>query len=128
MPPAKYNDRRYRRAVEHLKRTADPVCWICGQEIDLSLDYRDANAWTADHIAPMATGGDLLGELRPAHRGCNSRRSDGRKHIGNGQRGQRTEPTSAEQFPNSRDWHNSDPFAPQVRHARSGMRNGSHFR
>ncbi|WP_113914199.1 HNH endonuclease [Micrococcus sp. KT16] len=29
---------------------------------------------TADHITPRALGGKLMGELRPAHRSCNSRR------------------------------------------------------
>ncbi|EEZ90348.1 hypothetical protein HMPREF0578_0254 [Mobiluncus mulieris 28-1] len=33
--------------------------------------------FTADHVHSLATGGDLLGQLLPAHRGCNARRGKG---------------------------------------------------
>nr|WP_265087383.1 HNH endonuclease [Nanchangia anserum] len=33
-------------------------------------------SFTADHVHELAKGGHLLGELKPAHRSCNSRRSN----------------------------------------------------
>jgi 5-methylcytosine-specific restriction endonuclease McrA len=55
------------------------TCWICGQLIDLSLDYNHKSALTLDHVIPLARGGtDDLDNLRPAHRACNSKRGAGR--------------------------------------------------
>lgn len=58
----------------HVARTGEP-CWICGQPIDLTLPARHAMAFTADHVEPLARGGAVCGEIRPAHRRCNSRRN-----------------------------------------------------
>jgi hypothetical protein len=81
MAKAKYNDRQYRARADALKRKTRReglVCWICRKPFDWTVtDYRDPRAWTADHVEPLAQGGALLGELRPAHRACNSRRGDG---------------------------------------------------
>lgn len=79
MPRAKYNDRAYRARATALKRrvAADHLpCWICGRPIDTTLPWNDAQAFTADHVDPLANGGHLHGELRPAHRGCNSHRGN----------------------------------------------------
>ncbi|OCW59808.1 hypothetical protein AKG36_08490 [Trueperella bernardiae] len=51
-------------------------CWICGQPIDYTADWRSRWSFTADHVIPIALGGNPRGELRPAHRACNSRRGD----------------------------------------------------
>lgn len=67
----------YVRARDRLRKTADPVCWICHREIDLFLDWRHPMSWTADHEVPLSKGGDILGVLHPAHRSCNSRRGNG---------------------------------------------------
>lgn len=72
--------RSFRRKAEQLKHRAKAnawPCWVCGEPIDYSLDYRAALAFTADHVAPIAAGGPILGDLKPAHRGCNARRGDG---------------------------------------------------
>lgn len=78
-----YSDREYRKRTAALKRKTKREnwpCWLCGREFDWSItDYQAPRAFTADHLEPLARGGRLLGELRPAHRGCNSRRGDGRE-------------------------------------------------
>lgn len=79
---AKYNDRSYRARAAALKRktraNGDP-CSICGQAFDWSVEWKHPLSFTADHVEPIASGGHLLGELAPAHRGCNSRRGAGRE-------------------------------------------------
>jgi hypothetical protein len=72
------NLRSYRRAADRLKRTST-ICWICGVEIDVDLPYTDGDSFTADHVDALALGGDIHGELRPAHRRCNSARGTGER-------------------------------------------------
>ena len=59
--------RRARLAVLHRDRG---ICWLCGRP----------GADTADHVVPLALGGDPNDQLnmRAAHRSCNSRRGIGR--------------------------------------------------
>ncbi len=71
------NRRDYRRAVTTLRRTAT-VCHLCGQGIDPDLPPSHPWAFTADHVVPVGLGGDILGQLQPAHRTCNSRKGIGR--------------------------------------------------
>lgn len=83
MGKTKYNDRTYLKRTaalkRHVKRTGEP-CWIClkkepnGEPFDWNLPSTHAKSFTADHIKAIGNGGRLLGELRPAHRGCNSSR------------------------------------------------------
>lgn len=78
----KYSDRTYRkRAAELRKATSDNgwPCHLCGKPIDMTLPYTHPLAFTADHLDAIANGGQLLGDLAPAHRRCNSRR--GRKRL-----------------------------------------------
>lgn len=82
--------RAYRRATKRLRATSS-VCWICGKEIDTSLPATDRMSWTADHVVPRSKGGALLGELKAAHRACNSSR--GNKAL-----------TQADTMPTTRDW------------------------
>jgi 5-methylcytosine-specific restriction endonuclease McrA len=70
------NTRAYRRRSAKVRREAG-TCWICEHPIDPNLDWRDPMSATADHVIPLNAGGRILGELRPAHRSCNSRRGDG---------------------------------------------------
>ncbi|MFH8405554.1 HNH endonuclease signature motif containing protein [Streptomyces sp. NPDC018019] len=74
---------RWRTAVAQLKRESSPVCWICGADIDMTLDYRDRMSWTADHVTPLSLGGDPYdpANLRPAHRRCNSIKGAGRAPV-----------------------------------------------
>lgn len=76
MGKAKYNDRAYKARWHALRRKRLP-CWLCGRPIDYNTDWRAPQSFTADHVEALANGGKLLGELRPAHRACNSRRGKG---------------------------------------------------
>lgn len=67
--------RAYRRKAAQLKRTTS-VCWLCGEWIDTDLPSTHPRSWTADHVDPLSTGGDVLGEMRAAHRDCNSSRGN----------------------------------------------------
>ncbi|WP_119728347.1 HNH endonuclease signature motif containing protein [Thermomonospora amylolytica] len=72
--------RRYRTAVAQLRAEAPWVCWLCGKPIDpqlTAIDPQHRLAWTADHVEPYSLDGEPdLANLRPAHRGCNSRRGN----------------------------------------------------
>lgn len=68
---------RERRRLE--RNPSEAVCWICGNPIDMELPPLHEHAFTCDHITPIAAGGDLHGETRPAHRSCNSARSKTRR-------------------------------------------------
>lgn len=70
----------YRNARAALKRKTKRqglTCWLCGKPFDWSLHPSHGDAWTADHITPLAKGGSVLGAMKPAHRRCNSRRNKG---------------------------------------------------
>ncbi|MDH6226221.1 HNH endonuclease [Streptomyces sp. MJP52] len=85
------NGRRYRRLTAEVRRRGDP-CWLCGHDIDLTLDPRDPWSFTLDHVKPISRGGSLLdpANARSAHRRCNS------------SKGNRTAPASV--GPASRRW------------------------
>lgn len=72
-----YWDHSYRKRTAELKRRVKAnglPCWLCGRGIDTDLPWTHAMSFTADHVQPLAHGGKVLGELRPAHRSCNSSR------------------------------------------------------
>jgi len=78
----KYNDREYRKHAAALKQDAinnNKPCHLCGEHFDFTLPYTHPLAFTADHLDAIANGGDLLGNLAPAHRKCNSSR--GKKRL-----------------------------------------------
>jgi hypothetical protein len=80
MPPVSRNGpghRAYRAKTKRL-RAQSAVCWLCGEAIDRGLPAKHPRSWTADHVEALAQGGELLGELRPAHLDCNARRGAGR--------------------------------------------------
>ncbi|RZT59331.1 HNH endonuclease [Microcella alkaliphila] len=67
--------KRKRKRLLARVRDEGLVCHICGGDIDVTLDRRDPMSFTADHIEPLANGGDLVrNEIRPAHLRCNARR------------------------------------------------------
>lgn len=52
-----------------------PSCWLCGNDVDPRAPRGSAHAGSVDHVVPRAKGGrDDGGNLRLAHRQCNSRR------------------------------------------------------
>ncbi|MEV0691790.1 HNH endonuclease [Streptomyces sp. NPDC050388] len=69
----RWDGRPYRRLTAEVRRLGDP-CWLCGHDIDLTLDPRSPWSFTVDHVTPLSRGGDLLdpANARPAHRRCNS--------------------------------------------------------
>lgn len=71
------NSKPLQRAIKELKASEEGgICCFCGGEIDRSLppsEYNSPGYWTANHTVPLAEGGDVLGEIKPAHKGCNSR-------------------------------------------------------
>ena len=67
------NLQAYRRKAQRVTRNGS-VCWLCGEAIDPNLHYLNPLAGVADHVDPIAHGGDILGELRAAHRQCNLER------------------------------------------------------
>ncbi|NYV72973.1 HNH endonuclease [Streptomyces sp. UH6] len=72
------NGRPYRRLAADLRRRGEP-CWLCGHDIDPTLDPRDPWSWTMDHVQPVSRRPDLLldpANARPAHRRCNSSKGD----------------------------------------------------
>lgn len=83
--PARERSATWRKRVTRERRRLerDPsaaVCWLCGDPIDMDLPHDHDRAFSLDHVVPVGRGGDeARGEARPAHRKCNSQRSDGRR-------------------------------------------------
>lgn len=56
----------------------DGVCHLCEERVEIELPREHPGAASADHVRPKSVGGQRPGNLRLAHRWCNSRRgSDG---------------------------------------------------
>ena len=68
------SDRTYQRNRERLKRQPNLTCVICGKPIDTTLPSTDPMSFHADHVEPVALGGNNLGVLQPTHAQCNRRR------------------------------------------------------
>lgn len=72
------NHRRVQDRIRSLKRqwaARNLPCWACG--ITLRYDVSGlANSVEADHVIPVARGGSVLGDMRPACRTCNRKRQD----------------------------------------------------
>lgn len=66
-------DATYRRNRAALRAKRLP-CWLCGLPIDYEAKAPHPDSFSADHVDPVGRGGDNLGELRPAHLGCNKKR------------------------------------------------------
>ena len=77
MPSNPRNGRPYRRLVAAQRALGLP-CWLCGHNIDGTLDARHRMSFTLDHLVPLSRGGDLLdpANARSAHRACNSSRGN----------------------------------------------------
>lgn len=73
-----YNDHTYRKrraALERLTKQNNGKCVYCGHHFDWTLHYQHPMAFTADHTKSLKQGGKLLGDLKPMHRSCNSRKN-----------------------------------------------------
>lgn len=63
-----------KRARRHALRMAEQgaPCWWCGEGFDLSLQWPDPLALSADHIRKVCDGGTSVKEnIRPMHIECN---------------------------------------------------------
>lgn len=69
------DDHTYRKRTAALKAQRHD-CWLCGKPIDYELSWKHKMAFTADHVQPRSKGGHIYGEIRAAHRSCNSSRSN----------------------------------------------------
>jgi len=68
---------RWKNLCARLKATRPPICWWCGEAIDLSLSGRSPMGWTLDHTIPRFVAPHLTWDesnLQPAHHNCNSTR------------------------------------------------------
>ena len=74
-PPSR-TGRPWRVLTARLKMERDPVCHLCGGAIDLDLPGTHPMGWTADHLVPVALGGEVMdpANLAPAHLLCNRKR------------------------------------------------------
>ncbi|WP_455952497.1 HNH endonuclease [Arcanobacterium haemolyticum] len=67
-------------------------CHLCHQLIDTRLPGTHPQGFSIDHVIPRAHGGsNAIGNLRPAHRQCNTER--GTKYVG-----QRRQPSWVSDF------------------------------
>jgi 5-methylcytosine-specific restriction endonuclease McrA len=67
------------RVMVAIVKSEESVCWICGQQIHLSLPARHPMSYTVDHVIPLHIAPDLAlqrGNLRAAHLRCNVIRSN----------------------------------------------------
>lgn len=73
--PRSSTARNKRRAIV---RKGQPPCWLCGKPIDYTItDHLDPMSFVVDHAVALAQGGtDTPDNWRPAHRSCNSAKSD----------------------------------------------------
>lgn len=68
--------RPYRRKVRQVREAAK-VCPLCGRPIDPGLRFPDPYSASADHLDPIAKGGDPMGPMVGVHLICNIRRRTG---------------------------------------------------
>lgn len=52
------------------------TCYLCGHPVDPNLCNGSPWAFTIEHVIPLGPGPDSLENVRPAHRHCNSRKSN----------------------------------------------------
>jgi hypothetical protein len=72
--------KRLAEVVRKQSKAAGEPCWICRQPIEWDAPPRSPKSFSADHLEPIARGGQVIPALSgvaPAHYGCNSRRGDG---------------------------------------------------
>lgn len=72
-----------RNALRRAVASTRAACWLCGGVIDYAAPFRledgalNPDAFTIDHVVPLARGGsDTIDNVRAAHRACNRAKSD----------------------------------------------------
>lgn len=74
------DSRAWKALRDRLKGELPPVCYLCGEDIDLRLSGRHPMGWTLDHVVPLVSGvfnPHDVANLRPAHMRCNSAKGVG---------------------------------------------------
>ena len=71
------HDTTYLHNRKHTFANSD-TCWICGQYVDPNVKWPSPWFKTADHIIPVAQGGNNHGPLAVAHLACNRARGAAR--------------------------------------------------
>jgi hypothetical protein len=80
MTRRRYNPRHtrvYREARADFLRVTPPVCWWCGEPIDMRLSGRHPDGPTVDHLEPVDDAPEKFWDRslwRLAHRRCNDKR------------------------------------------------------
>lgn len=69
-----YDDTAYKNRRAALKRrcaAVDAPCYLCGGKILYDADRRHPQAFEADHVESLQSGGKVLGALMPSCKRCN---------------------------------------------------------
>ena len=82
----RYANGSARRKVRAWLKAQGLPCHLCGRAIDYSLPSGHPMSFEVDHKDPCARGGALYdrGNLQPAHRICNERKSDKQLYYASG--------------------------------------------
>jgi len=66
-----------RMRINEIAERDDFKCYLCGEDVDMSLPRRSKFGATIDHVIPLSRGGsDDVTNLRLTHWHCNCRKSD----------------------------------------------------
>lgn len=74
---------KYRLLCIQVKRE-EPVCWLCGKQIDAWRRRPDPLCYSTDHVIPASVDpglAEVRSNLRAAHLVCNQRRQTGQTRI-----------------------------------------------
>lgn len=72
------NGSAYRTAKARFVRNAEPICGVCGKDVDKTLAWPHPGSPSVDHVVPLARGGKAMDQSlwQLAHLGCNRWKSD----------------------------------------------------
>lgn len=79
---------RWQKLCARLKLTRPPVCWYCGEDIDMTVSGKHPRGWTLDHIVPRHAAPHLTWDesnLKPAHFSCNTTRGSKSQEVNTSQ-------------------------------------------
>ena len=80
-PDNRYANGHRRRKVRARVLREEHTCWLCGDEVDVTLPAGHPAAPEVDEVVPVSLGGSPFtrSNCRLAHRLCNQRRGNGLK-------------------------------------------------
>jgi 5-methylcytosine-specific restriction endonuclease McrA len=71
---------KYRKLCAQVKQE-EPICWLCGHQIDPLLRWPDPMSYSTDHIKPTSTHphlAEVRSNMRAAHLVHNQQRQTGK--------------------------------------------------